>query len=80
MKRKEETIKALEEFLKDKDQNLAFALGAGFMFGAEWADETMIDKVCKYLKTLVYQDYPGGPLVRQIDDEQLEKLKEAIKE
>ena len=39
MARKEEIIKATEEFLNDKDPNLAFAFGAGFMFGAEWSDE-----------------------------------------
>jgi len=50
-----------------------------YIDGAEWADTTMIDKVCKFLKKLVYQEYPGGPLVRQIDDEQLEELKEEMK-
>jgi hypothetical protein len=34
-----------------------------------------LDKVCKYLKTLVYQEYPGGPLERKIDDNDLEKLR-----
>lgn len=43
-------------------------------------EKKFIDNVCEWLKKLVYQEYPGGPLVRQIDDEQLEELKETVKE
>jgi hypothetical protein len=41
--------------------------------------DAFIEKACEWLKKLVYQEYPGGPLVRQIDDEQLEEFKEAMK-
>ena len=34
-----------------------------------------LNKVCKFLKTLVYQEYPGGPLEHKIDDNDLEKLR-----
>lgn len=51
-----------------------------FTLGAEWADKTMLDRVCDYLKKLVYQEYPGGPLVRRIDDEELKNLRKAIEE
>ena len=34
-----------------------------------------LDKVCEFLKTLVYQEYPGGPLEHKIDDNDLEKLR-----
>ena len=34
-----------------------------------------LDKVCEFLKTLVYQEYPGGPLVHKIDNNDLEKLR-----
>ena len=44
----------------------------------KYKEKKLIDNVCEWLKKLVYQEYPGGPLVRQIDDEQLEKLREAI--
>ena len=44
----------------------------------EWADETMLKKVCEHLKKLVYQEYAGSPLQRVISDEELVKLKEAV--
>lgn len=56
----EETMKAVEEYYKYKEDKL-------------------IEKVCERLRTLVYQEYPGGPSVRQIDDEQLEKLRKIMK-
>ena len=34
-----------------------------------------LDKVCEFLKTLVYQEYPGSPLEYKIDDNDLEKLR-----
>lgn len=37
-----------------------------------------LDKVCEYLKTLVYQEYPGGPLEHKIDDNDLEKLRKTF--
>ena len=30
-----------------------------FIEGAEWADETMIDKICKFLEDNVYSDCDG---------------------
>lgn len=39
-----------------------------------------LDKVCDYLKKLVYQNYPGGPLERVVDDEYLEELRKAMEE
>lgn len=33
-----------------------------------------LDKVCEYLKTLVYQD-SGGPLERKLNDDDLENLR-----
>jgi hypothetical protein len=44
----------------------------------EWADETMLERVCEHLKKLVYQEYPGCPSQRVISDEELAKLKEAV--
>jgi hypothetical protein len=37
-----------------------------------------LDKVCEYLKTLVYQEYQGGPLEHKIDDNDLEKLRKTF--
>jgi len=37
-----------------------------------------IDEVCDYLKSLTYQEYPGGPIVRMISDEYIEEFKKRI--
>lgn len=37
-----------------------------------------MDKVCDYLKSLTYQEYPGGPIVRMISDEYIEEFKKRI--
>lgn len=48
--------------------------------GIEWADKTLITKACKYLKMLVYQDYPGAPLERFFDDEIIKDFRKAMEE
>ena len=58
----------------------------GFECGAKWSDEhpkeglVSIDKVCEYLKSLVYQDFAGGPLERTFSDEDIEEFKKAMEE
>ena len=37
-----------------------------------------MDKVCDYLKSLTYQEYPGGPIERMISDEYIEEFKKRI--
>jgi len=37
-----------------------------------------LDKVCEYLKSLTYQEYPGGPIERMISDEYIEEFKKRI--
>ena len=37
-----------------------------------------LDKVCDYLKSLTYQEYPGGPIERMISDEYIEEFKKRI--
>ena len=34
-----------------------------------------LDKVCEYLKTLKFQEYPGAPLERLLDDGDIDKLR-----
>ena len=52
----------------------------------DWADEhpkkglVDIEKVCDYLKNLGYQRYPGAPMERIIDDDELENLINAMEE
>lgn len=51
-----------------------------FQAGAKWADKTMIEKACKWLKEQVYQEYGGGPLERLIPDTMIEKFRNAMEE
>ena len=37
-----------------------------------------MDKVCNYLRSLTYQEYPGGPTERMISDEYIEEFKNRI--
>ena len=39
-----------------------------------------LDKVCEYLKTLVYQEYSGGPLEHKLNDDDLENLRKEFEE
>ena len=34
-----------------------------------------LDKVCDYLKSFTYQEYPGGPIERMIDDDIIKQLR-----
>lgn len=82
MKRTKEILNYANSF-KGKgmeNEELKEIIRLAIIDGAMWADKTMIEKVCDYLKKLVYQNYPGGPLERMVDDEYLEELREAMKE
>ena len=39
-----------------------------------------LDKVCEYLKSLTYQEYPGGQLERIVDDYNIQELRKAMEE
>lgn len=34
-----------------------------------------LDNVCDYLKSFTYQEYPGGPIERMIDDDIIKQLR-----
>lgn len=51
-----------------------------FIQGAEWADKTMIEKACDWMKEQVYQEYGGGPLERLIPDTRIEEFRKAMEE
>lgn len=51
-----------------------------FKEGIEWADKTMIDKACKWMKEQVYQEYGGGPLERLIPDTRIADFRKAMEE
>ena len=38
----------------------------------------MLEKVCKYLKSLVYQEFGGGPIERTFSDEEIEDFCKAM--
>ena len=82
MTRKEEREHAAYDFVYTDSETVEnHILGFNFFtMGARWADRTMLDKVCDYLKKLVYQEYPGGPSERMISDECLEELRKAMEE
>ena len=44
----------------------------GVCDGVRLADKTTIEKTCKWMKGLTYQEFPGGPLERLITDELIE--------
>lgn len=45
-----------------------------------WQYHQFIEKACEYLKSLVYQEFGGGPLERTFSDEDIEEFKKAIEE
>lgn len=85
MTRKEEIINKAVEFVNNRYCDIGIkttheASVAACQDIAEWSDKTMLDNVCEYLKKLVYQEYPGGTLVRRIDDDELKDLRKAMME
>jgi hypothetical protein len=52
----------------------------GFIEGAKWADKTMIEKACDWMKEQVYQEYGGGPLERLIPDTRIECFRKVMEE
>ena len=75
MTRKEEIIQeAIDRYPRFVERRV------GFADGALWADKTMIDKICDYLKGLTYQEYSGGPKVRKFEDFEIENLRKAMEE
>ena len=82
MTREEEIHKAAKEFaFSDKTETSDFYdVMNDFYFGAKWADKTMLEKVCEYLKSLVYQEFGGGPLERTFSDEDIEEFKKVMEE
>lgn len=74
-----EQIKQAAEFYAKKsirDKGIAYL---EFIEAAEWADATLIEKMCNYLRGQVYQEYPGGPLERLITDEMIDQIIKTIK-
>lgn len=68
-------IKPNDEFSK----NLCIALGQAYIKGAEWADRTMLDKVCEWLKSYRQDTYDGtGYIAGIVNDKTIEDLRNAM--
>ena len=52
----------------------------GVCDGVRLADKTMLEKACEYLKSLVYQEFGGGPIERTFSDEDIEDFRKAMEE
>lgn len=73
MTRREEIEKAAQEFYKGEEEST-------FVVAAQWADTTMIEKACQWMKEQVYQEYGGGPLERLIPDTRIDDFRKAMGE
>lgn len=60
------------------DKKLTVNEEKAFQAGAKWADKTMIEKACEWMKEQVYQEYGGGPLERLIPDTRIEDFRKAM--
>ena len=50
----------------------------GVCDGVRLADKAMLEKACEYLKSLVYQEFGGGPIERTFSDEDIEDFRKAM--
>lgn len=78
MTRNEQIRQAAQSYTNKsiRDKGIAYL---EFIEAAEWADATLIEKVCNWLKDQVYQEYPGGPLERLITDDMIDQFIKTIK-
>ena len=82
MTRKEEREQAanayaVEAYYNDVDKNVGFA---DFLVGAEWADKTMLDKVCEWINEHKdwYIETEDNGIAGWITDEFVEELRKAM--
>lgn len=81
MKRREEITQSAKNkypYIKGLPQSASHQ--AVFIEAAEWADKTMIEKACQWMKEQVYQEYGGWPLERLIPDTRIEEFRKAMEE
>lgn len=60
------------------DKSLTVNKEKAFQEGAKWADKTMIEKTCNWMKEQVYQEYGSGPLERLIPDTRIDEFRKAM--
>ena len=76
----------INEYLKERNIPVDSLEANSIKEGIDWADEhpkgglVSIDKVCKYLESLTYQDYDGAPLERYVSDYIINNLRKTMEE
>lgn len=76
MTREEQMWEAVEQKHGELSRREAFVT----LTAMEWADKTIIEKACDWMKDQVYQEYGGGPLERLIPDIRIEDFRKVITE
>ena len=83
MTRKEEIEQAAHKYIQSdvvSPENMQLAFG-DFSNGAEWADRTMLDKVCDWLKSYRQDTYDGtGYIAGIVNDKTIEDLRKAMED
>ena len=85
MTRIEETLKAADEYIHkrvyEEDMGYTGEVFPVFIGGAEWADKTMLDKVCEWLKSYRQETHDGmGYIAGIVNDKTIEDLRKAMEE
>ena len=75
--------KQIQEFAKNIANKSITNKGIAYLQAIEameWADRTMIARVCDYLESLTYQEFPGAPMERLVSDDVIDGLFKAMEE
>ena len=51
-----------------------------FIQGAEWADKSMIENACNWMRQQKYQEFAGAPLERLISDDLIDDFVKSMEE
>lgn len=80
MAREQERRNAAMEFGRSINSIRPDLHANSFEQGAKWADKTMIDKAVEWMKQLIFQEFPGAPVERLIDDEMIAEFRKEMEE
>lgn len=79
MTRKEQIEQASDEYIKSTLVGSDYFKKSAFKTGAEWADKTMIDKACEWLKKYRQDTYDGtGYIAGIVNDKTIEDFRKAM--
>lgn len=80
MTREEEIRQEIDFQLAGSFGNYSEGYEEGFIAGAKWADETMIEKACKWLKFNTNWDDEWDEMGKNIDYGMIEEFRKAMEE